>query len=72
MPSHSSPRSTPQTHELFTERESPPERHLIAFSDGGARGNPGPSGFGVVIQDEAGRKVAALNEYLGHQTNNFA
>jgi ribonuclease HI len=26
----------------------------------------------VVIQDEAGRKVAALSEYLGHQTNNFA
>jgi ribonuclease HI len=26
----------------------------------------------VVIQDECGRKVAALSEYLGHQTNNFA
>ena len=44
----------------------------MAFSDGGARGNPGPSGYGVVIQDEAGRKVATLSEYLGHQTNNFA
>jgi ribonuclease HI len=26
----------------------------------------------VVIQDESGRTVAALSEYLGHQTNNFA
>jgi ribonuclease HI len=57
---------------LFSERENPPDRHLVAFSDGGARGNPGPSGYGVVVQDEAGRKVAALSEYLGHQTNNFA
>jgi ribonuclease HI len=50
----------------------PPEHYLIAHSDGGARGNPGPAGYGVVIQDEAGRKVTALSEYLGHQTNNFA
>jgi ribonuclease HI len=49
-----------------------PAQHLIAHIDGGARGNPGPAGYGVFIQDEAGRKVAALSEYLGHQTNNFA
>jgi ribonuclease HI len=53
-------------------RNPPPARHLKAHSDGGARGNPGPAGFGVVIQDETGKKVAALSEYLGHQTNNFA
>jgi len=57
---------------LFDNRENPPEKYLIAHSDGGARGNPGPSGYGVVIKDESGRKVAALSEYLGHQTNNFA
>ncbi len=57
---------------LFETRENPPERYLIAHSDGGARGNPGPAGYGVVIKDETGRKVAALSEYLGHQTNNFA
>jgi ribonuclease HI len=45
---------------------------LIAHSDGGARGNPGPAGYGVVVQDQAGTKVAALSQYLGHQTNNFA
>ena len=66
MPSHS-PRS------LFPpSRANTPEHYLIAHSDGGARGNPGPAGYGVVIQDEAGRKVAALSQYLGHQTNNFA
>ncbi len=53
-------------------REKAPEHYLIAHSDGGARGNPGPAGYGVVIQDQSGRQVAALSEYLGHQTNNFA
>src|SRR5438093_5485026 len=57
---------------LFESRENPPEHYLVAHSDGGVRGNPGPAGYGVVLQDEAGRKVAALSQYLGHQTNNFA
>lgn len=60
------------TKHLFEARENPPEHYMIAHSDGGARGNPGPAGYGVVIKDETGRKVAALSEYLGHQTNNFA
>jgi len=66
----------PATKSLFSSdaatRENPPEHYLIAHSDGGARGNPGPAGYGVVIVDESGRKVAQLSEYLGHQTNNFA
>ena len=58
---------------LFSSQHAKtPEHYLIAHSDGGARGNPGPAGYGVVIQDQAGRKVAALSQYLGHQTNNFA
>jgi ribonuclease HI len=60
---------------LFGSIPSPPrtpQHYLIAHSDGGARGNPGPAGYGVVIQDEGGRKVASLSQYLGHQTNNFA
>jgi ribonuclease HI len=66
MPLHSS------TKHFFEARENPPEHYLLAHSDGGARGNPGPAGYGVVIKDESGRTVAALSEYLGHQTNNFA
>src|SRR5580704_3781391 len=69
MPSYSSPRAA---QDRFPASQNPPEHHLVAFSDGGARGNPGPSGYGVVVQDEAGRKLAALSEYLGHQTNNVA
>src|SRR6202167_4770067 len=57
---------------LFESRENPPAHYLVAHSDGGARGNPGPAAYGVVVQDESGRKVAHLSEYLGHQTNNFA
>jgi ribonuclease HI len=68
MPSYPSRNSA----SLLNERENPPAQYLIAHSDGGARGNPGPAGYGVVIQDESGRKIAALSEYLGHQTNNFA
>src|SRR5215813_8356030 len=46
--------------------------YLVANIDGGARGNPGPAGYGVVIEDEVGRPVMELSEYLGRQTNNFA
>ena len=70
MPSHAR-RSTGSGH-LFETRDNPPEHYLVAHSDGGARGNPGPAGYGVVIKDESGRKIAALSQYLGHQTNNFA
>lgn len=61
------------TGKLFSESPTQmPTHYLIAHSDGGARGNPGPAGYGVVIHDEGGRKIAALSQYLGHQTNNFA
>src|SRR5256886_15317961 len=61
------------TGKLFSESPTKmPAHYLIAHSDGGARGNPGPAGYGVIIHDEGGRKIAALSQYLGHQTNNFA
>jgi len=44
----------------------------VAHCDGGSRGNPGPSGFGAVVEDPTGRVVARLSEYLGKQTNNYA
>ncbi len=43
-----------------------------AHCDGGSRGNPGPAGYGAVIEDGQGRIVARLGEYLGKQTNNYA
>jgi probable phosphoglycerate mutase len=45
---------------------------ITAHCDGGSRGNPGPSGYGVHIQDEAGQAVAELSEFLGKRTNNYA
>lgn len=45
---------------------------LTIYTDGGSRGNPGPSATGIVIKDETGKIVAAYGEYLGTQTNNFA
>jgi len=45
---------------------------ITAYCDGGSRGNPGPAGFGVFVQDETGKAVAELSEYLGKQTNNYA
>jgi ribonuclease HI len=42
------------------------------YADGGARGNPGPSGSGAVVRDEEGHTVATVSKFLGHQTNNFA
>jgi probable phosphoglycerate mutase len=45
---------------------------ISAHCDGGARGNPGPAGFGALIQDAHGVVLAELSEFLGIQTNNFA
>jgi ribonuclease HI len=51
--------------------DAPGER-FTAHCDGGSRGNPGPSGYGAVVEDAHGRVVARLSEYVGIQTNNFA
>jgi ribonuclease HI len=45
---------------------------LRVFSDGAARGNPGPAGAGAVITDAKGNVLARLGHYLGRQTNNVA
>src|SRR3984885_13820224 len=45
---------------------------VVAYCDGGSRGNPGPAGFGVYIQDSAGKVLGELSQYLGAHTNNFA
>lgn len=42
------------------------------YSDGAARGNPGPAGAGAVITDAQGRILERLGKFLGRQTNNFA
>ena len=49
-----------------------PVDHVMVFSDGAARGNPGPAGAGAVVLDDHGCVVARLGKYLGRQTNNVA
>lgn len=49
-----------------------PTRTLMMFTDGGARGNPGPAGIGVVLKDAQGKNVATIAQYIGERTNNQA
>ena len=42
------------------------------WTDGGARGNPGPAAYGFVLQGEDGEQLDARGEYIGHATNNVA
>jgi ribonuclease HI len=64
------------TSSLFAEEQQvlngPTAPIITAYIDGGARGNPGPAGFGVHIEDASGKMVAELSEFLGIQTNNVA
>ena len=45
---------------------------FIINTDGGARGNPGPSAIGVVIRDSKGKVVFQIGKYIGKTTNNQA
>lgn len=45
---------------------------FITYTDGGARGNPGPAGAGVVVQDGHGETLVELAKPLGQMTNNQA
>ena len=62
------------TPNLFAEAAAQPQPGgwINAHCDGGARGNPGPSGYGALIQDDHGTVLAELSEFLGIRTNNYA
>lgn len=45
---------------------------FIVYTDGGARGNPGPAALGYVIKNEKGETLKEHGEYLGEKTNNEA
>ena len=45
---------------------------VISYIDGGARGNPGPAGFGVRIERPDGTLIAEFHESIGVATNNVA
>lgn len=46
--------------------------NCITYTDGGARGNPGPAGIGGVVLDREGVVIAEVSEYIGETTNNQA
>jgi ribonuclease HI len=46
--------------------------HVHIYTDGGSRGNPGPSASGAVIKTPSGEKLAEVSKYLGRTTNNQA
>jgi ribonuclease HI len=57
--------------------DAPPPPPAAGFAiraniDGGARGNPGPAAYGVVVRNAKGEIIDEIAEYLGLQTNNFA
>jgi ribonuclease HI len=45
---------------------------VVAYIDGGARGNPGPAGYGVRIESEGGELINEFHGFLGSSTNNAA
>ena len=47
-------------------------KKLSVYIDGGARGNPGPAGIGIVTKDEKGKTVREFSKYIGIATNNIA
>ena len=75
MPTRSFTRSNDDS-SLFspsqTEKKGDQGEWMSAHCDGGARGNPGPAGYGAQIKDSGGEVIAELSEFLGIRTNNYA
>src|ERR1700681_3947199 len=71
-----SSRSTPPG--LFSDSSAkspqtdPGSGWITAHCDGGARGNPGPAGYGAEVPGPDGAVIAELSEFLGIRTNNYA
>ncbi|MGC9200055.1 MAG: ribonuclease HI family protein [Acidobacteriaceae bacterium] len=74
------PESTPHTNPDPPDHTAPnrnpahstPAEWVIAHCDGGARGNPGPAGYGAVLRNQSGVVLAELSVFLGNRTNNYA
>lgn len=47
-------------------------KELVIHIDGASRGNPGPSGVGIVVKDISGKVVKNIKKYIGIVTNNTA
>ena len=58
--------------DLFSSLEPLKPAEIVAYIDGGARGNPGPAGYGVRIETADGRLIEEFSESIGVATNNVA
>ena len=47
-------------------------KNLIIYTDGGARGNPGPAAIGVYVVDSDGKEILRKSKQIGEATNNIA
>jgi ribonuclease HI len=57
------------------ESSTPPrarEPEAVLWTDGAARGNPGPAGIGAILKSTSGEVLYTGSEFLGHTTNNVA
>ena len=50
----------------------PRSMKVLVYTDGGSRGNPGPSAYGVVLANEEGKVLKQTARFLGEGTNNEA
>jgi ribonuclease H / adenosylcobalamin/alpha-ribazole phosphatase len=50
----------------------PRPSEVVVWTDGGARGNPGPAGYGAVVTTPGGQVLAEVAEGIGWATNNVA
>ena len=57
---------------LFDNLEPSPRSEIVVYIDGGARGNPGPAGFGVRIEAPDQSLIEEFSESIGVATNNVA
>jgi probable phosphoglycerate mutase len=55
--------------DLFSALEP---QEIVAYVDGGARGNPGPAGYGVRVEEPDGTLIEEFGESIGIATNNVA
>jgi ribonuclease HI len=54
------------------QSDTPAQGQVVAYVDGGARGNPGPAGFGVRLEQRDGTLIEEFSESIGVATNNVA
>ena len=47
-------------------------KKILLYTDGGARGNPGPAGIGIVLFDAKNKRIGEFYKYIGETTNNLA